>query len=112
MTEQTTTTTTTERPPEEREERAARLFDLRRVIGGLFLLYGLVMTILGLTASDADIDKAAGVNINLWMGLAMLVLGGLFWLWALTRPLGSEETGREAGGDGHRFSRGDETGGQ
>jgi hypothetical protein len=105
MTEQTTIT---ERPPEEREERAARLFDLRRVIGGVFLLYGLVMTILGLTASDADIEKAAGVNINLWMGLAMLVLGGLFWLWALTRPLGSEETGRRPGGDGQRFTRREE----
>ena len=66
----------------------------------------------GAMASQADIDKAAGVNINLWMGLAMLVLGGLFWLWALTRPLSSEETGRETGGGGHRFSRGDEAGGQ
>jgi hypothetical protein len=112
MTEQQTTAGTTERPPDEVEERAARLFDLRRVIGGVFLLYGLVMTILGLTASDADIEKAAGVNINLWMGLAMLALGGLFWLWALTRPLGSDEPGGRPGGDGERFRRDADAGGQ
>jgi hypothetical protein len=103
--------TTTERPVEDTEERAANLFDLRRIIGGVFVLYGLVLTIMGLFASDADIDKAAGININLWGGLAMIVFGGLFLLWAFARPLGeqlrSEETGREPGRDGHRFRRED-----
>jgi hypothetical protein len=75
---------------DERAERAANLFDLRRIIGGLFVLYGVVLTIVGLTDSPAEIHKAAGVHINLWAGLGMLALGLLFLLWAFTRPLGQQ----------------------
>jgi len=71
-------------------ERAANLFDLRRIIGGLFVLYGVVLTIVGLTDGAAEIHKAAGVRINLWAGLGMLVMGGLFLLWAFARPLGEQ----------------------
>ena len=70
--------------------RAANLFDLRRIIGGVFVLYGVVLTILGLFDSQEEIDKAAGVNINLYAGLGMLVFGVLMFTWALTRPLGDE----------------------
>jgi hypothetical protein len=70
--------------------RAANLFDLRRIIGGLFVVYGLLLTVLGLFDSQEEIDKAAGVNINLWAGLGMLVFGILMIVWALTRPLGDE----------------------
>jgi hypothetical protein len=62
-----------------RARRAANLFDLRRVIGALFVAYGLLLAILGLFDSDAEIDRAAGVNINLYGGLAMLAFAvGLF----------------------------------
>jgi hypothetical protein len=71
---------------------AANLFDLRRIIGGVFVVYGLLLTILGLFDSQEEIDKAAGVNINLWAGLGMLVFGILMIAWALLRPL-SEELG-------------------
>ena len=70
--------------------RAANLFDLRRIIGGLFVVYGLLLTVLGLFDSQEEIDKAAGVNINLYAGLGMLVFGILMLVWALTRPLGTE----------------------
>jgi hypothetical protein len=70
--------------------RAANLFDLRRIIGGVFVVYGLLLTVLGLFDSQEEIDKAAGVNINLWAGLGMLVFGILMIVWALTRPLGDE----------------------
>src|SRR3954466_8508969 len=73
-----------------RVAQAATLFDLRRIIGGGFVALGLVLTILGLTESQAEIDKAAGVNINLWTGLGMIAFGLLMILWALTRPLGDE----------------------
>jgi hypothetical protein len=73
-----------------RVAQAANLFDLRRIIGGVFVTLGLLLTILGLTDSQAEIDKAAGVNINLWAGLGMLAFGLLMILWALTRPLGDE----------------------
>ncbi|GGX00969.1 hypothetical protein [Streptomyces noursei] len=65
---------------------AARLFDIRRVIGGLFVVYGVLVTIAGLTASDADLRKAQGININLWTGLGMLALGLSFLVWLKLRP--------------------------
>jgi len=37
------------------------------------VLYGVIVTIAGLTDDDAAIDKAQGVNINLWTGLGMLL---------------------------------------
>lgn len=81
---------TTEQGTGTREAQAANLFDLRRIIGGLFVLYGVVLTIVGLNDSDAEVAKAAGVRINLWAGLGMLVLGLLFIAWALWRPLGKQ----------------------
>jgi hypothetical protein len=65
---------------------AARLFDVRRVIGGLFVVYGVIVTLIGIFDSSADIDKAQGVRINLWMGLAMLALGAFFLIWLWLRP--------------------------
>jgi hypothetical protein len=79
-----------------REAQAANLFDLRRIIAGLFLLYGVVLTIVGIGDSDAEIQKAAGVHINLIAGLGMLVIGGLFLAWALLRPLGKQLQEEEA----------------
>ncbi|AZM53719.1 hypothetical protein DMA15_14990 [Streptomyces sp. WAC 01529] len=65
---------------------AARLFDIRRIIGGLFGVYGIIVTIAGITASDADLRKAEGININLWTGLGMLALGLFFLGWLWLRP--------------------------
>lgn len=65
---------------------AARLFDIRRIIGGLFAVYGVIVMIAGFAASDAEIDKAQGVNINLWTGVGMLVLGIFFLTWLKLRP--------------------------
>jgi hypothetical protein len=90
------------------DEKTANLFDLRRIIGGLFVVLGLLLAILGLFDSQEEIDKAAGVNINLWAGLGMLALGLLFVAWALWRPLseelGSEQPSGGPGGDGERGS--------
>ncbi|MGW7695997.1 hypothetical protein ACWGMA_45575 [Streptomyces asiaticus] len=66
---------------------AARLFDVRRIIGGLFVIYGIIVLIAGFTASDADVKKASGININLWTGSCMLAVGLLFLLWMKLRPL-------------------------
>lgn len=70
----------------QRRSAAARLFDVRRVIGGLFVVYGIIVGLMGVFTSQADIDKAQGVRINLWAGLAMLALGALFLLWQWWRP--------------------------
>jgi xanthine/uracil/vitamin C permease (AzgA family) len=59
--------------------------------------------VLGIGASDADVDKAAGVNVNLWTGLAMLLVGAIFLAWAFMRPLGEElADGSEPAGGGAR----------
>ncbi|WP_086869835.1 hypothetical protein [Streptomyces viridochromogenes] len=71
---------------QEKSETAARLFDIRRIIGGLFVVYGVIVTIAGITDDDAAIDKAEGVNINLWTGLGMLLLGLFFLAWLKLRP--------------------------
>ena len=60
---------------------ASRLFDLRTIIGALFVLYGVILFIAGLFDSDEEIAKADGIRINIWLGLAMFVLGALFLLW-------------------------------
>src|SRR5215217_6295899 len=70
--------------------RAVNLFDLRRIIGGVFLVYGLLLAILGLFDSQQEIDRSAGVNINLWTGLGMIAFGIFMVAWALIRPLGDE----------------------
>ena len=73
--------------PSAPQSAAAKLFDLRVLIGGLFTFYGVVLIIAGLFASPAQIQKAAGININLWMGIGMLIVGLLFLLWWRRRPL-------------------------
>jgi hypothetical protein len=65
----------------------SRFQDLRFVIGSLFLIFGVIVTITGLTADEADLAKAGGINVSLWTGLAMLVLSTSFFLWVrLSRP--------------------------
>jgi hypothetical protein len=88
-----------------REERAATLFDIRRIIGGLFLLYGVVLTVLGFGASDADLRRADGVNVNLAVGIALLIIASLFIAWALLRPLGRELEEAEAEAEEARGER-------
>jgi hypothetical protein len=66
---------------------AAKLFDIRLMIGGLFTLYGVALIIYGFFTSQAEIRKAAGININLWLGVGMLVLGLLFLLWRKLDPV-------------------------
>jgi len=85
----------------ERHSAAARLFDVRRVIGGLFFVYGVIVTLIGVFDSDAEIDKAQGVRINLWTGLGMLTLGALFLLWQWIRPAQAPAPPAEGEGVGH-----------
>ena len=107
----------------DRANRAANLFDVRRLIGGLFIVYGVILIVLGLMESDASIEKSAGVNVNLWSGLGMLVFGLIFMAWALLRPLGkelaadnaareSEQASREPRGDGDGATGSRAAGGQ
>ena len=75
-----------ERPEERESDLLAKLFDIRSFTGALFLIFGVIVTVVGLTASDADIAKAAGINLSLIIGLVMLVVGAVFISWLLLRP--------------------------
>jgi len=69
------------------EKKKAGAFDIRVVIATLIAIYGVVLTILGIIADPKEVDKADGININLWGGVAMLVFAALFVLWARLRPI-------------------------
>jgi len=65
---------------------ASKLFDLRFLIGGLFTVYGIMLTIAGFFTSPEELAKAAGININLWLGIFMLLVGIFFLVWARLSP--------------------------
>jgi hypothetical protein len=79
---------------------ASKLFDIRQVIGGLFTLYGLLVTAAGVFDGDAARKKASGIDINLWTGLGMLALGLLMRLWMRLSPHSGAPAGGDAGSGG------------
>jgi len=79
-------TTPEERPYERPKDPLALLFDIRSFTGSLFLIFGVIVTIVGLGASDADIEKAAGINLSLIVGILMLVMGAFFIGWLFVSP--------------------------
>ena len=80
--------------------KAANRFDIRRLIGGLFALYGLILLVLGLAGSHHTKTKAAGINIDLWTGIGMLIFAGLMIFWALSRPVAPEPEQTRGEGSG------------
>jgi hypothetical protein len=85
---------------EEAAARVANRFDIRRIIGGLFALYGIVLVLVGLLGSHNIKVKASGINIDLWTGLAMLVVSALMIAWALLRPVRPEPSETRGQGSG------------
>ena len=65
----------------------AGAFDIRTVIALLFAIYGIVLVVVGLVEPQAEIAKSAGVNINLWGGVGMLVFAAVMVGWARLRPI-------------------------
>ena len=74
-------------PKDMAKSAASKLFDLRILIGGLFTFYGIALTIYSFFTTPEELAKAAGININLWLGLAMLLLGVIFLIWARLSPV-------------------------
>lgn len=66
--------------------RAANRFDLRRIIGALFLIYGVILVVTGIAGSHGVKTKASGINIDLYTGIAMLIGAAIMIAWALLRP--------------------------
>jgi hypothetical protein len=80
--------------------RAANKFDIRRLIGALFCLYAVILIVLGVFGSHTIKTKAAGINIDLWTGLGMLLFGVLMIFWALSRPVMPEPEETRGQGSG------------
>ena len=67
---------------------SAGAFDVRSIIGGLLGAYGLILTVTGLWFTEAeDKAKADGANLNLIVGIGLLVFSALFIAWVVLRPL-------------------------
>jgi membrane-bound ClpP family serine protease len=70
------------------QKQKAGIFDIRFVIGGLLGVYGVILVLLGLFhASDEELARGDGLNINLWGGLGMLAVSIAFGVWAKVRPV-------------------------
>ncbi len=55
---------------------------------------------LGLVGSHAVKHKAAGININLWTGIGILVFAALMLVWAFARPVMPEPEETRGQGSG------------
>lgn len=65
----------------------ATFLDLRAWIAGMFIIFGLMLTVYGLFfVTEQDLAKAAGINLNLWTGLGMIAFAACFAAWLFIRP--------------------------
>jgi hypothetical protein len=94
------------------EKRKVGLFDIRIIIASLIGLYGVIVVITGLFSSQAQADKAAGLNINLIAGIVMLVFSAAMVAWARIRPIIVPPEPNEAGEGGAQGESGSEAGGE
>ncbi|GGL17791.1 hypothetical protein [Nocardia jinanensis] len=66
-------------------------FDIRTIVGSLLGLYGIILVITGLVHDTVDEEaKTGGINVNLWAGLALVVVAAAFVTWALLRPVATD----------------------
>lgn len=65
----------------------AGLFDIRTIIGLLLGIYGVILVVTGFFTPDAQVQRSDGLNLNIWAGLGMVVVGAAFVLWARLRPI-------------------------
>ena len=80
--------------------RAANRFDIRRLIGAVFTVYGLILVALGIFGSSEIKNKADGSNVDLWTGIGMLIFAALMIFWALSRPTAPEPPETRGQGSG------------
>jgi LPXTG-motif cell wall-anchored protein len=58
------------------------MLDIKIPIGLMFFVFGVIITIYGfMTRNDTELyQKSLSHNVNLWMGILMLVFGGVMLL--------------------------------
>ncbi len=81
--------------------KLTQLFDIRNVIGTLLGIYGVVLTIAGFApgllrerekgAANNAVDLYFGTEANWWVGLALIGVAVVFFVWAWLRPVRVEE---------------------
>ena len=49
--------------------------DVRYPIGGMFSLFGAILTVYGMVSNPAIYEKSLGINVNLWWGIVLLMFG-------------------------------------
>jgi hypothetical protein len=49
--------------------------DVRFPIGGMFSIFGAILTVYGLVSDRAIYARSLGINVNLWWGLVLLAFG-------------------------------------
>lgn len=64
----------------------SRRYDLRNIIGLVMAVYGVVAVVMGLLNGEADRAQAAGIAINLWTGVPLVLVGVVFFWWARLSP--------------------------
>jgi len=56
--------------------------DLRFSLGLLFIVFGALLSVLGLFTDRAAYERSLFINVNLWWGVVMLLFGGLMFIFA------------------------------
>lgn len=86
--------------PESGTKHTAGAFDVRTLIGGLLGVYGVILVLLGtFRATEEELARGDGLNINLWAGIGMLVVAAAFLAWVRWRPLVVEDGPSPDAGD-------------
>ena len=49
--------------------------DVRWPIGGMFTIFGAILTVYGMVSNRAMYEKSLAINVNLWWGLVLLAFG-------------------------------------
>jgi hypothetical protein len=67
--------------------------DIKLPIGLMFTILGLLLAAYGLaTGGNTELyERSLGININLWTGLSMLLIGVLMLLTSRIKPAGKEK---------------------
>ena len=75
-----------EQTPATQRKHTAGALDIRNIIGGLLGVYGVILVLMGLFG-DQELDKTGDVNANLWAGIALVIVSGVFLTWARLKPI-------------------------
>ncbi len=68
------------------EHKKAHLLDLKLPLGGLLSFYGLILVLYGLLSGKGAYAKSLGININLFWGALILVVGAVLLVSSFRKP--------------------------